>query len=298
MLIDILNTISQYVCYLDYIKIKRINYWIFKNIKKIEFKQIFCNRMSDIIEDPEIFCKKMKECNIYIAGSSILDVLYGTNFSNDIDIYDGGSGSEKYLDVRYENDNSDTRFPFLKYIYTLNLKTDDTGCKASSSIYEGPIYMIRNYAVTHNKTLQHIIVRSKDVKKFIDNSFDLDICKTCFDGENLFVKNMDKLIHKHDEIKPFSVLMMYYVFSMDKHQHKLTEERMKKYISRGFNISKNKNYEQMYGDLINHISTFYRNNPENNHSNATCEKYALCGDKFHIIMDMINNNMTNLDVSE
>lgn len=295
MLVDILNTISQYVCYLDIMNIEHVDRWTFKNIKKTEFKQIFCKRMSNVIDNPEMFCKKMKECNVCIAGSFILDVLYGTNFSNDIDIYDGGSGAKEYRDTDYKDEDDEKCFSFLKYIYTLDLKSSEDHLKQKSnpSIYEGPIYMIRNYTTSYNKTLQHIIIRSRDVKKFIDNSFDLDICKTYFDGENLFIKDINKLINKCDEIKPFSILMMYYVLSTGNYQHKLSEERINKYIERGFKISKIKNYDNMYKDLLDHILTFYKNNPKSHHGHLTCEEFSLCGDKFDIIMNMINENMTH-----
>ena len=40
------------------------------------------------------------------------------------------------------------------------------------------------------------------IPRFIHASFDLEICQSMFDGRQLYLKNMDKLIHRYDFIKP------------------------------------------------------------------------------------------------
>ena len=234
----------------------------------------------------------MKENNTFIAGSFILDVLYGTNYSNDIDIYDGGSGSTGYRDYHFDVQEG-IRKPFMEYLYQLDLVVNENNHqhKTYTSWYEGPIYMIRDFMTTKsNKKMQHIIVRSTNVMKFIDNSFDLDICKTCFDGEKLYIKNMDKIINKYDFIKPFSILMVFYASKSGNEQHRYTMERMHKYISRGFNINKHDSYDSMYEKLKEYVGKYYVQHPED-HDGSTCEERGLCGDKFNLIMNMIQHDL-------
>lgn len=89
-------------------------------------------------------------------------------------------------------------------------------------------------------------------RRLINASYDLDICKSYFNGRDLFVRSWKKLIYKFDYIKcNMRYVMRYYEeapydcgclnacecdnwkFHIDM---AVTESRMAKYISRGFDI--------------------------------------------------------------
>lgn len=283
MIFDIINDIKDYLCFIDKFKLK-LTCKEYSNIK-LDFKEDFCNKLGKIIDDPQEFCNQMKINNTYIAGSFILDIIYGTEFSNDIDIYESDKNCKKYSDTQFSKENDILKF--LQYIYTLDLKNNDRDSKSEPSIYEGFIYMIRNYELKKSGViLQHIILRTDKVKKFISNSFDLDICKNYFDGEKLQIKNLDKLLCKKDYIKPLSLLMEFYAY--DEQNCGYTINRMNKYIYRGFDIKKHRDFDLIYKKLCdiakkNSIITYFGDFIEikKNEQNEN-----LCyGDKFDIIME-------------
>src|SRR5579883_549275 len=193
MIYDIYFLVSQYLCFVDRLIFKMMNKETI-NIPN-NFKLDFCKKIKNFINDPEEFCQQLKNNNTYIAGSFILDVLYATNFANDIDIYEGDDKCINYYDTEFK-EFGESKLKFLQYIYSLNLERGKFGNHYSDpELYYGPIYMIRNYKIKNcNTELQHIIVRSKKVLRFIDNSFDLDICKCNFDGERLRIKDLNKII--------------------------------------------------------------------------------------------------------
>jgi hypothetical protein len=71
---------------------------------------------------------------------------------------------------------------------------------------------------------------------YIRRSFDMDICKVCFDGDKLYVRNWTKMIERKDNISPNGHIML---FSDD---NTILEEsynkRLEKYTNRGFILTR------------------------------------------------------------
>ena len=89
------------------------------------------------------------------------------------------------------------------------------------------------------------------IPRFIHASFDLEICQSMFDGRHLSIKNMDKLIHRYDFIKP-NLRFMVSVYPIDKETEEIdTDIRMQKYIDRGFDIQRHPKYHKIDHDVQN-----------------------------------------------
>lgn len=94
----------------------------------------------------------------------------------------------------------------------------------------------------------------RPIQKFINATFDLEICQNYFDGEKIYLKNVNKLFSKTDFIKAntrffFSV----YIGEKDKSESNMIG-RMEKYNQRGFHITKHHLYDEMkkeIDDLVN-----------------------------------------------
>jgi len=61
---------------------------------------------------------------------------------------------------------------------------------------------------------------------------DFDICQNIFDCKNIQIKNLNKLIHKHDIIKPNTRFMLTVHEIMEEDEDKVTKICMGKYIER------------------------------------------------------------------
>jgi hypothetical protein len=93
----------------------------------------------------------------------------------------------------------------------------------------------------------------KSLPTVINATYDLDICKSYFDGDNLYVRCWEKLFRRSDYIKCNMKFAMHYYqnnneeepTNMDK-----TESRLKKYRSRGFNIE----LHPQNSDIITYIT--------------------------------------------
>lgn len=87
-------------------------------------------------------------------------------------------------------------------------------------------------------------------------TLDLDICKSSWDGNRIYVKDWNKLFKRKDYIRPNTRIMKFYIGDA-----KDCEMRRKKYKKRGFNIRLHPNFIQME-NAINSISKvkYGRNN--------------------------------------
>ena len=83
------------------------------------------------------------------------------------------------------------------------------------------------------------------IPRFIKASFDLDLCQNIFDGKNLQIKNLNKLIHKYDYIKPNTRFMLTIYEDDEEGDDEATKKRMAKYLGRGFNIEFHPKYEEI-----------------------------------------------------
>jgi hypothetical protein len=135
------------------------------------------------------------------------------------------------------------------------------------------------------------------IPRFIKASFDLDICQSFFDGKKLCIKNIFKLMYKYDFIKPNTKFMLQ-IYDIDKkyvnnvncyhgdkikissededlYENKSTEDRINKYINRGFDIK----YHPKYNEIKLHIKETFENNKYCKIHN--CSDFGNCNNKNH-----------------
>lgn len=243
-----------------------------KDIQPRNFKDIFIERLLEhnIVPSYEIalkFCDYLYETGAYVAGSFILDCLYNTNHHRDIDIYDQTTFTNDYVNDRFEN-FGDQNLRFTQSLYNLNFVKVTSSC--------GPNPVVRSYLHNSYPDLEnqegkmvpnaHTIKLSKISKdtiqiipialtlkenersfipRFISSSFDLEICQCIFNGKNVYIKNVNKMIYKFDFIKP-NMRFMESVYERDnKMESFLTELRMGKYYIRGFDIKLHPDYDEI-----------------------------------------------------
>lgn len=273
--IDLYDTIGNYLSYIKHYSLLTLDYNINNKfvISKFQdnFKSQFCKYLKKFVDDPEEFCSKLKENNCVVSGSFILDCLYDTQFSNDIDIFAKVPNNDN-IDI-YNAPTSEyshfaqvdeKNFGFLIYLKKIGAANINTDVKFNRfnrnhnphivvNITRHSLFNTRNYEL-NNKKIQYIMT-TKNPKDFIDNIFDLDICKNYFDGEKLYIKNFAKLDGKYDYHKPLNGAAKYLYQS---ETDNTAESRMQKYIDRGFNIHKHDKFDEIENSL-NELIENYRN---------------------------------------
>lgn len=200
-------------------------------------------------------------CGAVVAGSFVLDVLYDTDHHNDIDIYDRTSLSLDHVDrsfyratLRNGGDNN------LKFAQFLRLgefpridnrrptKTDATREQEDTcrTIYNySSRELVSSYFSDCNRNSMQLIPVPMDIFRFISASFDLDICKSCFDGKQLRVRSWNKLVERYDYMKyNKSFAMDHYTENCGAKYPELSN-RTEKYRQRGFDIRPHPRLEEI-----------------------------------------------------
>jgi hypothetical protein len=282
--VDCSREVCHYLCYIDIICFKNLNKLHYKTIVLPDFKQLFMSKLVTCevvlsLNDASLFCAALYNTGAYVAGSFILDCLLGTNFHQDIDIYDQTGKDQEYddnnhtiyTDPCYFNENG-KNLSFTQYLYKNNFKSIDTSCAIRP--------VLRNFMNTSNvnyndtlasdvaigrkkvsdlrSTIQIIPVNLKMthgkrsvIPRFIKASFDLEICQNIFDGNRVYIKNLNKLMLRYDYIKINTMLTVAVYGGSNNppnydYKKEVTLKRMDKYISRGFNIQLHPQHEEMY----------------------------------------------------
>jgi hypothetical protein len=251
---DILNYISNYLCYIDVqclsIACPTIRKYI--NPKYYNINNIIFNRLSILLGN--INATKLLE-NIHdtrvISGSFILQCIYNTFWSTDIDIY---QYDEQYFSLNipiiYNNNNRLIKHKNgYNVIYNLNpdpimisnsdmfrlllskkLKLDYLDDYYNRSRYPMFPAEIDTY---HNDKMSIDFIKVyndnsyNNIYKFIHENFDISICKVIYDGNKLHILNFNELATKSGIVK--------YVDN-DTNTIDKTNERIKKYEQRGFKL--------------------------------------------------------------
>ena len=192
---------------------------------------------------------------------------HDSKFSNHVDIYDktGFDLFHTEKDTRWGNhkccqEEKDREFQNLGSDFFSPIGTGNDNLKFTQSLYkmgfasvtsEGspdPIircfhhkshslyrpYQYGKYLDIGKDYLQIIPIKMKlitgersFIPRFIKATFDLDICQNIFDGNKLYIKNLNKLIYKYDYIKPNTRFMLtVYPIENDKELDN-TKNRMK-----------------------------------------------------------------------
>jgi len=286
------------------------------NFKDIFIKRLLEHKIIPSYDEALIFCNNLYETGAYVAGSFILDCLYDTNYHQDIDIYDQTEPVDLYtytapysgqISTYYRLNDSfdefgDNDLKFTQSLYKMGFKSISSGI--------GPNLILRSFIHTSNsdfdivkdnvsyynstksvnKFTNHSIqiipigltLRPNErsfIPRFISASFDLEICQSIFDGHNLHIKNIDKILNKYDYIKPNTRFMLH-VYPQDNNEEgTLTMKRMDKYIERGFDIKQHPKYKE--------IEEFVRNTLKSN-------KYSLDNGRHQYNIKYIDNDEIDL----
>lgn len=289
---DCQDKIFTYLGYLDVLNFKLINRFNYQgmilNFHDFLIRRLLQDRIVPTKELAIEFCDKLKETGACVAGSFILDILYNTDFSNDIDIYDRSILTTNWNvkpDDWFQGFNDDSRLKFTQYLYQAGF--------VSINQQMGPDVIIRPYI--HNflvpeikerfnikeeklrdsnlysklgNELKHYIqiipiaMESEEksfISKFIKATFDLEICQNYFDGEKVYLKNMNKLNGKFDFIKANTKFIFSIYQSIKDRSEESTIKRMEKYNARGFHITKHPLYEEMKKEIDNIVNDGYEN---------------------------------------
>lgn len=336
---DCLNLITNDLCYIDIFSLKysckslSLLKFTLPNFKDILIRKLLECNVVPTKEDALKFCDNLYDTGAYVAGNFILDCLYDANYHNDIDIYDQTSLDPKSVtnnNICWFHDFGSKNLKFTQSLYHLGFKSigklSETDLKLRSFIYVNrepdtylsnihPWKIIFPTSIKHQKNLIQIIpidLKLRDdeksvIPRFIKSSFDLDICQNYFDGKFLYVRNVHKLIHKYDFIKPNTKFMLQ-VYDIgdnddskriridsndqDDYENMNTKDRINKYINRGFDIKYHPKYDE--------IKLYIRETLENNKycKFYDCPNFNNCSNKDHERDNIrcIDNGLINLDI--
>src|SRR3989338_5744531 len=251
---DIQSCMNEYLSVLDKYNMAKIYNRDF-NMKE-EFMGSIKVKLGKFIEDVDDFLRKLEENNCVISGSFILDCLYGTDYCNDIDIikvmkadrhFGVGANGMLVMDE------------FMEYLHKIGAKSvlhtrdmsDSIDHQVTTNLSRYILLQVRDYEIK-SKKIQVIFV-TKNVPEYIENVFDMDICKNYFDGKTLYIKNIDKLVNKYDFYKPINAVAKY----LYRHDHNDTNHsRIDKYRDRGFNIMKHPQYSHIENTIKKYVDTY------------------------------------------
>ncbi len=268
----VLEIIAKYATYVYAMSLKFTCRKINQDLK-LNFIEVFKERIGKHVPDPTEFCDMMYKHQVYISGSSIMAFLYDTNDYNDIDIYEwettpkinckevasissattethasttnslkntkNGNGIMEghicYCRSEYHFCIGEARLEFLQYLYRK--------CNFSPELRAGNsgTNALNSYFRVNNSTtnkFQHIATKHNP-NKFIYVTYDLDICKNVFNGQSLTVKSWDKLIRKRDVITPTYLLNMgiQYMRTVD-YYHNYTKTSLEEYMKSDYKIDR------------------------------------------------------------
>ena len=233
LICDAWDIIAENLCYIDLLALTAAIPFIRPHIHKDRYdvNKIIRYRLSEIfgnLIDVDEFITELVECNSYISGSFILQCLYNVEWEgSDIDVYslstDGSySGKLKewlyYLGSREFNlEEDDNRYKELHLTSRTFVATNDA--KETSETDSIPIKPIKITKIV----LNHIIVNTNPIEistpdnihklynepyllgkrlhnstifKFVDTTFDLEICKVVYDGSRLYIRNIFSLFKR------------------------------------------------------------------------------------------------------
>jgi len=251
------------------------------------FKDVFINYLIKKNIPKEIayeFCDVVKRNNVIITGSTILELIYDIFYSDDTDIdvivnsvvkYNDNN-IQKYItnggkiediqnfkrdklelkkDQKMEDLLIDTYTDFEKWMISFGGYVEDFWYdNIENGFYETNV--VRNYRFFG--LLVQVIHNHPGInrKLLVDSIFDFDICQNIFDGEKLYIKNLDHVLRKEiyvNDLAFFNLLGFKFNFCYwDYDQYRLTKN-----IN---NILEKIHHSVIHEDLINinHLLEHYK----------------------------------------
>lgn len=246
---DLIKYIAKYLCFIDTLALRYTCKSLYSTPQP-DFRTIFLKRVAPFVHEPESFCRLLYQDGAYVSGSFILDCLYNTYTHNDIDIYYQDMGELYHLGKLDFKDHLLGKGYHQQYddhsgITNLSI-IDQTGVPPDEQTY--PLQLIP------------ILGGRKAISQFIWKTFDMDLLKNYFDGQELRVANYSTKFSRSDFIKPnFYILMKTYDIhtKCDQIVHNwqckcgvisrgITKKRIKKYNQRGFHVTKHPKYRELF----------------------------------------------------
>lgn len=230
--LELYTLFGNYLCYVDFQSLRSTCKYIWLVPQK-KIRDLIIDKLKNHIEKPEKLLDLIGSSESCISGSFILAILYGKDFYNDIDIY------EKPRDLGKKNNiyghsasiirsDKKSKFSVREYLYK------NVGYSGHVTSYGNITRTIRNYGI-----FQHITIVI-NLPKLIMDSYDMKLCSNMYYKDKLYIKSWNVLFSRTDVIKPDRLSGL-----TRKDVRIKSETRMKKYIEKGFYITKHKNYNNM-----------------------------------------------------
>lgn len=132
-----------------------------------------------------------------LIGGFLLDCIYNTDYSNDIDIL---TNYNKMFVAYSDREASQDRFTRVtSSIYTsgyVNAMEYLTNTRYDDVRSHSKDFNVRKFIKSGSKNIDHIVLHTiKSHKEFV-SGFDFDFCKVCFDGKTLYINNTESIINK------------------------------------------------------------------------------------------------------
>lgn len=232
------DMVSAIVFYLGYIQIvafaltcKDIRSMIEKH--HLDFSLIIKSKLAKIFgSDADLLHENLSKYQRYLCGSFVLQAIYGEEWNNsDIDIFyirDFMEDSGVYKD---------------KFIFNQNETNYGLNFNGMNNRYLGTPIQVAEYNVNSFK-IDYVSIlsigpslRRQNIFTFHEQFWDIDICMVVYDGNKLYIKNLENLFTKRATaryIKPFTFNKYEYLLNLFKIYRNI--ERIKKYNGRGFTI--------------------------------------------------------------
>jgi hypothetical protein len=281
---DCIDNIKSHLSYIDILCYKLTNKsnhhkMILPNFSDVFIKRLLQHHIVPSYEDAKLFCNNLYNTGAYVAGSFVLDCLYNTNYHQDIDIYDQTNSVDYHRSKTYVHNSmfkfGDDKMRFTQSLYSSGFVYVDDENEDPSLVIRCFLHKsypgLKHKRITVGNDSKYITPKTNDciqiipigltlknnersvIPRFISASFDLEICQSIFDGHDIHIKNINKIINKYDFIKPNTrfMLSMYpdesYINyeNYEKDECILTQIRMDKYIERGFDIKYHPQYEEI-----------------------------------------------------
>jgi len=266
--------VLQFLNYVD-IKSLRLTCRSMYELPQPSFKQIFKKRLLPVVhteEKAEEFCQQLYKHRAYVSGSFILDCLYDTDYHSDIDIYDNANPNVDYF---LRQGFEDFNYQYLKFCQFLyrdfgygGHTIHELAISRQIRYYVPRVYLKDGKYVdfdikTYKDKIQLIPValprknERSQIGKFILASFDLDICKSAFDGENLYVRSWNKLFKRKDYIKPNTRVLtnIYDTETLYDRTQEVSDKRIQKYLDRGFDIQKHPQFTKIEDEILSILNS-------------------------------------------
>jgi hypothetical protein len=225
----------------------------FYDLPQRDFSSIVSEKLQDYLPKDQIprFLQILHLSKSYISGSFILDCLYDTNYHSNINIYTESTKE----DTRQREEFTIPPCGKLtwSYGYSSNIFHEyllELGYQPiQDEIYNDKCCTIKKY----HKLGRFVHITAIPFKDIIRRSFDLDICKSTFDGKRLYIRSWGKLISRYDYILPIECFITTMSPIDPKKQEEITANRKKKYEERGFNIDNHPIAEKIKIEAQTHL---------------------------------------------